>query len=101
LAVALCAKSQRKEARAALVPQAASAGSLHDGDFGGTWVYIAPSDHYHWRYAEPAYERPLLVAPSYAYVPDYDPELVAPLPYEDGPGIAVAGPDVAVAVEVD
>jgi len=92
-------------AGATLIPQAVSAGSVHeDGDFGGTWIYIAPSDHYHWRYAERSDPEPLVIAPpvpAYAYDPAYDPGLLAPPPYADDPGIAVTAPDVPVAVEVD
>jgi len=89
----------------ALISQAASAGSLHDrGDFGGTWIYIAPSDHDHWRYAERYhYGEPVYVAPHYAYGPGYyEPEPYGPpVYYGDGPGIALMAPGVGVSLGID
>jgi hypothetical protein len=82
-------------AGAALMPQAASAGSLQDrGDFGGTWAPIAPSDNQHWRYAERHYYRgPVYAAPHYAYGPSYyAPEFYGPpVYYDDAPGLVAPG----------
>ncbi len=92
-------------AAAALLPQAADAGSLQDrGDFGGTWTPIAPSDHHHWRYAERYhYSEPVFVAPDYAYGPGYyEPESDGPpLYYGDGPGIALVAPGVGISLGID
>jgi hypothetical protein len=89
---------------AALLPQAAIAGSLHDeADFGGTWEPIIPSDHYHWRYAGPVYDgAPIYVAPGYAFGPAIDdPDFFGPPLPDDGPGVALAIPPVGVAVDID
>ena len=87
-------------AGAALMPQAASAGSLQDrGDFGGTWIPIAPSDHYHWRYAGRYhdYGAPIYVAPDYAYGPSiYDADFFGPPISDGGPDIALVPPEWAL-----
>ena len=93
-------------AAAALLPQAATAGSLQDrGDFGGTWTYIGPSDHYHWRYADAYFDDgpPVLVAPPYVEGPPvYDPGYYGPPDYQDdAPGLTVVTPDVGIAVGID
>lgn len=91
-------------AGAIVLPQAASAGSLHDeGDFGGTWEPIAPSDHYHWRYADRLYYGGTVYAvPGPAFGPGlYDPDFFGPPLPDDGPGVALAAPDVGVAVDID
>jgi hypothetical protein len=88
----------------ALLPQAALAGSLHDeADFGGTWEPIAPSDHYHGRYAGPFYyAAPVYLTPGYAFGPVInDPDFFGPPLPDDGPGVALVAPDVGVAVEID
>jgi hypothetical protein len=92
-------------AGAALLPQAATAGSVHGrGDFGGNWIPIAPSDHYDWRYTgRYYYSAPVYVAPNYVFGPSiYDPDFFGPPVYEDnGPGVALVAPDVGVAVDID
>jgi hypothetical protein len=90
-------------AGAALLPQAASAGSVERrGDFGGTWTHIGPSSqdrYYAGRYYD--YSGPIYVAPSYAYGPDYyEPEFYGP-PVDDGPGLALVGPGVGLSLDVD
>ena len=90
-------------AGAALLPQAASAGSVErHGDFGGTWTHIGPSNHaryYDGRYYD--YSGPIYVAPSYAYGPDYyEPEFFGP-PVYDGPGLALAEPGVGLSLDID
>ena len=89
---------------AALISAPAQAGSLQDeGDFGGTWTPIAPSDHYHQRYADRYYGAPLYVAPSYAYGPDYyEPDHYGPPAYYDpSPGFALIAPGIGVAIGID
>lgn len=91
---------------AAFAPQAATAGSLQErGDFGGTWTPIAPSDHYHWRYADVYLddEPPVLVAPPDAEGPPvYDPGYYGPPAYQDdGLGVTLAAPDLGIAVGID
>lgn len=92
-------------AGAIVLPQNGFAGSIQDkGDFGGTWVPIAPSDHYDWRYADRLdFGEPAYVAPDYVYVPPVqDPDFFGPPVYEDyGPGVALAAPDAAVAIDID
>jgi hypothetical protein len=91
-------------AGATVLPQAASAGSLHDeGDFGGTFVPIAPSDHYHWRYAGGQYYgSPIYVAPDHVFGPSvYDPDFFGAPIYEEGPGIALIAPEPRIAVDID
>jgi hypothetical protein len=77
----------------------ALAASYHeDGDFGGTWAHIGPSDQYYYgprhryryveRYAAPVY------GPAYAYEPYYD-------PYDYGPSIAIGGPGIGVGIDLD
>jgi len=86
-----------------LLPQAAAAGSIQEhGDFGGTWIEIAPSDHYHWRYAgRYYYSAPIYAAPGYAFGPAvYDPDFFGP-PIYDEPDVALVPPDVGVAVDID
>jgi hypothetical protein len=90
-------------AGAALLPQAAPAGSVQrHGDFGGTWTHIGPSNqhrYYSGRYYD--YSGPIFVAPSYAYGPDYyEPEFFGP-PVYDGPGIALVGPGVGLSLDID
>lgn len=89
---------------ATVLPQTASAGSIQeDGDFGGTWVPIAPSDHYDWRYAdrlafgEPVYATPDVLGPRVN-----DPDFFGPPVYDDyGPGVALVAPDAGIAVDID
>ena len=94
-------------AGAALLPQAALAGSHHDeGDFGGTWEPIAPSDHYHWRYGGPFYygyyAAPIYLTPGYAFGPAInDPDFFGPPVPDDGPGVALVAPDVGVPPDID
>ena len=75
------------------------------GDFGGTWTYIGPSDHYHWRYADAYLDAgpPVLVAPPYVEGPPvYDPGYYGPPVYQDeAPGLTVVTPDVGIAVGID
>ena len=63
---------------AALLPQAASAGSIQSrGDFSGTWTRFGPSDH--WRHGRHYYGAPVYVAPAYAYDLDYgEPDYYGP-----------------------
>jgi hypothetical protein len=90
-------------AGAALLPHAASAGSVQrHGDFGGTWTHLGPSNqhrYYAGRYYD--YSGPIYVAPSYAYGPDtYEPEFYGPPAY-DGPGFALVGPGVGLSLDID
>jgi hypothetical protein len=91
----------------ALISAPAQAGSLQDeGDFGGTWTSIAPSDHYHQRYAGPVFG-PFYYGPApYAY---YDPGLYAyygpPVSeasdaYDYGP-LLIGGPGIGLAIGID
>lgn len=90
-------------AGAALLPQAASAGSVHGrGDSGGTWTYVGPSDPENRRYAGQYYDYsgPVYVAPSYAYGPDYYVPDLSGAPVHD-PGTALVGPGVGLSPEID
>ena len=87
---------------AALLPQAASAGSIQSrGDFGGTWTRFGPSDH--WRHGRHYYGAPVYVAPAYAYDLDYgEPDYYGPPAYYDyGPGIAIGGPGIGLSIGID
>src|SRR5919106_2056368 len=96
-----CSMALALAAGAALLPQAAAAGTVHRADFGGTWSYIGPTDQEHWHYVHRYYRAPIYVAPAYAYEPDfYAPDFYGPPPYDDyGPGIALATPGVGVTVD--
>jgi len=86
----------------ALLPQAASAGSIqHRGDFGGTWTRIGPSDNY--RAHRRHYGAPVYAAPAYAYDLDYgDPYYYGPPAYYDyGPGVAIGGPGLGFSIGID
>lgn len=95
----------------AFLPVAASAGSIHDnGDFGGTWNRIGPSDigfrhrygyrnygyrNYGYRsygYYAPRYYAPRYYAPTYSYYGPYS------YGYYGGPGIAFGGPGFSVGI---
>ena len=91
----------------ALISAPAQAGSLQDeGDFGGTWTPIAPSDHYHQRYAGPVFG-PFHYGPApYNY---YDPGLYAyygrpvygaPEIYDYGPPL-IGGPGIGLSIGID
>ena len=92
----------------ALISAPAQAGSLQDeGDFGGTWTSIGPSDHYHHRYAGPVFGPGYYGPPAYAYYgpgpyADYGaPVYGAPDEYDYGPGITLVAPGVGLAIDID
>jgi hypothetical protein len=92
---------------AALISAPAQAGSLQDeGDFGGTWTPIAPSDHYHQRYAGPVFGPGYYGPPDHAY---YDPGLYAyygppvfdaPDEYDYGPPL-IGAPGIGLSIGID
>jgi len=90
----------------ALMPISASAGSIHDdGDFGGTWNRIGPSDvgyrHRYYRnygYRDYGYRSYGYYAPRYRY---YSPGYSYYAPYSYGyygPGIAFGGPGFSIGI---
>jgi hypothetical protein len=88
----------------ALMPVAVSAGSIHDnGNFGGTWNRIGPSDvgfrHRYYRdygYRSYGYYAPRYYAPGY-YAPAYS--YYAPYGYGYyGPGIGIGGPGFSIGI---
>ena len=80
----------------------ALAASYHeDGDFGGTWTRIGPSDgpyyrpYYRHRYVErvyPYHYAAPVYGPAYAYDPYYD---------DYGPSISIGGPGIGVGIALD
>ncbi len=94
---------------ALLLPVAASAGSIHDnGDFGGSWNRIGPSDvgyrHRYYRnygyrdygYRSYGYYAPRYYAPRY-YSPGYS--YYAPYGYGYyGPGVSIGGPGFRIGI---
>ncbi len=85
---------------AALISAPAQAGSLQDeGDFGGTWTLIGPSDQYRHGYDGPVYGPGYYNPGPYAY---YGPPFSdAPDDYDYGPGIAFIAPGIGVAIGID
>ncbi len=78
---------------------AVAASFQEDGDFGGSWSRIGPSDshHYRHRYVD-------RVSPYYYAVPGYGPAYAYDEPYYDygyGPSIAYGGPDFGVSIDLD
>jgi hypothetical protein len=90
----------------ALLPGAASAGSIHDdGDFGGSWNRIGPSDvgyrHRYYRnygYRDYGYRSYGYYAPRYRYAPAYSYYGPYSYGYYGGPGIAFGGPGFSVGI---
>jgi len=92
----------------ALLPISASAGSIHDnGNFGGSWNRIGPSDvgyrrHYYrnygyrnYGYRDYGYRSYGYYAPRYRYAPAYS--YYAPYGYGYyGPGVSIGGPGFSI-----
>ena len=74
------------------------------GDSRGTWIPIAPSDHYEWRYANRlGDDAPTSVAPGDVFdTPVRDPDFFGPPVREDyGPGVAESAPDTGIPPDID
>jgi hypothetical protein len=91
---------------AALLPVGATANSIHDdGNFGGSWNRIGPSD-IGWRrhvYRDYGYRSYGYYAPGYSYYapsyygPSYS--YYEPYGYDYGPDIAIGGPGFSVGID--